>query len=204
MIRFALPKGRLEREVLELLKKIGLVIKKPDNRELIYYDETKNYSFMSVRNMDVATYVEYGIADFGVVGKDILLEQGRDIYEPLDLKFGKCHLMVATRIRIADKPYPLNLRIATKYPNIARKHFLKKGISCEVIKLYGSVELAPIVGLSSHIVDIVTTGKTLQANGLKEIEFISESTARLIVNKSSYKMKFKEIKHIINDLREVL
>jgi ATP phosphoribosyltransferase len=112
--------------------------------------------------------------------------------------------MVATKLENAENAYPLNLRVATKYPNIARKFFLQKGIACEVIKLYGSVELAPIVGLASHIVDVVTTGNTLKANGLKEIEFIAESTARLIVNKVSYKTKFKQIKKLIDNLREVL
>jgi len=204
MLKFALPKGRLEKKTLELLAGCGIEVIKPDTRELIYYSKDKNYSFMSVRNVDVPTYVEHGVADIGVVGKDVLLEQGRELYEPIDLGFGKCHLMVATTAELADKPYPYNLKVGTKYPNIAKKYFLEKGISCEIIKLYGSVELAPIAGLATHIVDIVTTGLTLKENNLKEIEFVQASTARLIVNKASFKMHHEKILQLIAKMREIL
>ena len=153
---------------------------------------------MIIRPSDVPTYVEYGAADVGVVGKDMLLEQDRDVYEPLDLKFGRCRLAIAAkkghkvRERLSAK-----LRVATKYPNVTERYYNQKGIPVEIIKLYGSIELAPVVELADRIVDLVSTGRTLKANDLEEVEVIAESTARLIVNRASLKMKYGEISELM-------
>jgi ATP phosphoribosyltransferase len=151
--------------------------------------------------------VEYGCADIGVVGKDTLLEQGKDLYEPLDLNFGYCRLVVAEP-RDADKNGDptrwSNIRVATSYPNLTEKYFSSKGIQVELIKLYGSIELAPLVGLSERIVDLVSTGATLRDNGMVEVETIAEITTRLIVNRASMKTKHKRIRKIIDDLEAVI
>ena len=162
---------------------------------------------MAVRATDVPTYVEYGCADMGVVGKDTLLEQGKDLYEPLDLHFGYCRLAVAEpkELRQTDDPANWsNIRVATKYPNITERYFAGKGIQVEIIKLYGSIELAPLVGLSERIVDLVSTGATLRENGMVEVETIAEITSRLIVNRASLKTKHARIARIIEDLERVV
>jgi ATP phosphoribosyltransferase len=160
-----------------------------------------------VRATDVPTYVEYGSADLGIVGKDTLMEQGKDVYEPLDLKFGYCRMMVAEPAGLAKDDDPAgwsHIRIATKYPHVAENYFAAKGIQVEIIKLYGSIELAPLVGLSERIVDLVSTGETLKQNGLVEVETIAEITTRLIVNRASLKTKHKRITEIIKGLERVL
>jgi ATP phosphoribosyltransferase len=162
---------------------------------------------MAVRAQDVPTYVEHGCADLGVVGKDTLLEQGCDLYEPLDLRFGYCRLMVAEpkTLREGDDPASWsNIRIATKYPNITERYFAAKGVQVEVIKLYGSIELAPLVGLAERIVDLVSTGGTLRENGLVEVETICDVTSRLIVNRASLKTKHRRIAAIIEGLERVV
>ncbi len=161
--------------------------------------------YMIVRATDVPTYVEYGCADLGIVGKDTLMEQEKDLYEPLDLKFGYCRMMVAepARLALADDPSSwTNIRIATKYPNVTEKYFARKGVQVEIIKLYGSIELAPLVGLSERIVDLVSTGETLRQNGLVEVETIAEITTRLIVNRASLKTKHPRITGIIEGLEK--
>jgi ATP phosphoribosyltransferase len=162
---------------------------------------------MAVRATDVPTYVEYGCADLGVVGKDTLLEQGKDLYEPLDLKFGYCRLVVAEPgelLRDEDPASWSNIRVATKYPNVTERFFAGRGVQVELIKLYGSIELAPLVGLAERIVDLVSTGATMRENGLVEVETIAEITSRLIVNRASLKTKHQRITRIIQDLEKVL
>jgi ATP phosphoribosyltransferase len=161
--------------------------------------------YMIVRATDVPTYVEYGCADLGIVGKDTLLEQEKDLYEPLDLKFGFCRMVVAEPAELSRNDDPAgwtSIRIATKYPNFTEKYFNGKGVQVEIIKLYGSIELAPLVGLSERIVDLVSTGETLKQNGLVEVETIAEITTRLIVNRASLKTKHKRITEIIEGLEK--
>jgi ATP phosphoribosyltransferase len=208
-ITFALPKGRIMQDSMELFGKIGITCPEmdEDNRKLVFENREAGYRFMAVRATDVPTYVEYGCADIGVVGKDTLLEQGKDLYEPLDLKFGYCRLVVAEPKELMQDDDPANwsnIRVATKYPNVTEKYFAGKGVQVELIKLYGSIELAPLVGLSERIVDLVSTGATLRDNGMVEVETIAEITTRLIVNRASLKTKHKRIAKIIDDLETVI
>lgn len=199
-VNVALPKGRLAEDTIELFLKKGITnegVVDFNSRRLTFYDEKNNIKFMMVRNMDVSTYVEHGAADIGVVGKDILLESGSDVYEYLDLGFGYCRLCVAG-IKESDLSYRHDMIVATKYPSLTKNFFAGKGVFVETIKLYGSIELSPIVGLSDFIVDLVSTGQTLKKNGLTEVETILESTARLIGNKSMAKVKYQRIKEIID------
>ena len=208
-ITFALPKGRIMQDSMELFGKIGITCAEmdEDNRKLVFENREAGYRFMAVRATDVPTYVEYGCADIGVVGKDTLLEQGKDLYEPLDLKFGYCRLVVAEPKELVQDDDPANwsnIRVATKYPNVTEKYFSGKGVQVELIKLYGSIELAPLVGLSERIVDLVSTGATLRDNGMVEVETIAEVTTRLIVNRASLKTKHRRIAKIIDDLEKVI
>ncbi len=205
MITLALSKGKLLPPTLELLNKVGYGNHDltPESRRLVFVYPEKGVTLLIVRPSDVPTYVEYGAADAGVVGKDMLLEQDRDVYEPLDLKFGQCRISVAAlrgqelRERLSSR-----VRVATKYPNITERYFNQKGIPVEIIKLYGSIELAPVVGLAESIVDLVSTGNTLRAHDLVEVEVIAESTARLIVNRASLKMKYGPITELIGKLKD--
>lgn len=204
-ITIAIPKGRILQESVSLFGKIGISCSEllADTRKLIFENEAQRMRYMIVRATDVPTYVEYGSADLGIVGKDTLLEQEKDLYEPLDLKFGYCRLMVAEPAGLARDDDPAswsNIRIATKYPNITEKYFAAKGVQTEIIKLYGSIELAPLVGLSERIVDLVSTGETLRQNGLVEVETIAEITTRLVVNRASLKTKHRRITEIIEGL----
>ncbi|ERM90772.1 ATP phosphoribosyltransferase [Caldanaerobacter subterraneus subsp. yonseiensis KB-1] len=205
IVSIALPKGRMTEDAVVLFKKAGISndVLKDISRKLILEDNKNAIKFMLVKPMDVPTYVEHGAADLGVCGKDILLEQKKDLYEVLDLKFGFCRMVVAGPPNVKDS-FLTNKRVATKFPNVAEEFFKKKGENVEIIKLNGSVELAPIVGLSEVIVDIVETGRTLRENGLVVIEEIFPSTARLIVNKASMKTKSERIKDIILKLRKVI
>jgi ATP phosphoribosyltransferase len=209
MLTVALPKGRIQKDTMKLLKQIGISCPEMEegSRKLIFELPDKKIRFMVVRATDVPTYVEHGAADIGVVGKDTLMEQGKDLYEPLDLKIGYCRMIVAEakELQKTDKPSEwTHIRIATKFPNITEKHFRKKGIQVEMIKLYGSIELAPLVGLSERIVDLVSTGETLKQNGLVEVEDIMEVTSRLIVNRASLKTRYERINELIGNLKEVL
>ena len=208
-ITFALPKGRILEDSMELFAQIGITCPEMSekSRKLVFENPELKLRFMAVRATDVPTYVEYGCADIGVVGKDTLLEQGKDLYEPVDMKFGYCRLVVAEPKNLQAEDNPLNwsnIRVATKYPNITERYFAEKGIQVELIKLYGSIELAPLVGLSERIVDLVSTGGTLKANGMVEVETIAEITSRLIVNRASLKTKHQRIAKIIEDLEQVV
>ncbi|MBN1958516.1 MAG: ATP phosphoribosyltransferase [Desulfuromonadales bacterium] len=208
-ITFALPKGRIMQDSMELFGRIGITCDemKEESRKLVFENSEQKFRFMAVRATDVPTYVEYGCADLGVVGKDTLLEQGKNLYEPLDLKFGYCRLVVAEPKSLQESDNPLNwsnIRVATKYPNVTERYFAAKGIQVELIKLYGSIELAPLVGLSERIVDLVSTGGTLKANNLVEVETIAEVTSRLIVNRASLKTKHHRISTIIEGLEKVI
>jgi ATP phosphoribosyltransferase len=208
-ITFALPKGRIMQDSMELFAQIGITCPEMNetSRKLVFENPEQKFRFMAVRATDVPTYVEYGCADLGVVGKDTLLEQGKNLYEPLDLKFGYCRLVVAEPKQLQKSDNPLNwsnIRVATKYPNITERYFTAKGIQVELIKLYGSIELAPLVGLSERIVDLVSTGGTLKANDMVEVETIAEVTTRLIVNRASLKTKHQRISQIIDGLEQVI
>lgn len=208
-ITFALPKGRIMKDSMALFSQIGITCPEMEegSRKLIFENRESRFRFMAVRATDVPTYVEYGCADVGVVGKDTLLEQGKDLYEPLDLKFGYCRMVVAEPKELQREDDPANwsnIRVATKYPNITERYFASKGVQVELIKLYGSIELAPLVGLSERIVDLVSTGATLRENGMVEVETIAEVTTRLIVNRASLKTKHQRITQIIEGLEKII
>ena len=203
MLNIALPKGRLGEKVYKKLEESGYNCGDiyDDSRKLIFTNDEIGVSYFLVKPSDVAIYVELGAADIGVVGKDILLESSPDVYELLDLGFGKCRMAVAAKNGYAeDLSRPL--RIATKFVNIAKNYFDTKNRETEIIKLYGSIELAPILGISDVIVDIVETGTTLRENDLSVIEEIVPISARLIANKSSYKFKQSQIDKIVEGLRQ--
>jgi ATP phosphoribosyltransferase len=203
----ALPKGRLFVPSLLLLKHLGASPEglTEDGRKLTFDLPEQRLRLMIVRAVDVPTYVEYGAADLGIAGKDQLLEQNREVYEPLDLGFGRCRLVLAEpALRGSNHPVSTKVRVATKYPNITERFFSEKGIPVEIIKLYGSIELAPLVGLADQIVDLSDTGETLRQNGLAVLEQIAASTARLIVNRASLKIKHERIKSLIREVKRVL
>lgn len=208
-ITIALAKGRLALKSLEMLEQIGIScdeIKDKTSRKLIFVNEDLKLKFFLAKANDVPTYVEYGAADIGVVGKDTILEEGRKMYEVVDLGIGRCRMCVAGPASAKELLHHGELiRVATKYPNIAKNYFYnKKHQTVEIIKLNGSIELAPIVGLSEVIVDIVETGSTLKENGLEVLEEICSLSARMVVNEVSMKMEHERITRIINDLKEVI
>ena len=208
-LTFALAKGRLAKTAMEMFGKIGIECKEmqdKDTRKLIFINEELKLKFFLSKASDVPTYVEYGAADIGIVGKDTIMEEDRKLYAVLDLDFGKCKMCVCGP---ASAKELLNdgsmIRVASKYPKIAKDYFYnKKHKTVDVIKLNGSVELAPIVGLSEVIVDIVETGTTLRENGLEVLEEICPLSARLVVNQVSMKMEDERIKKIISDLQKVI
>lgn len=206
-LTFALAKGRLAEKTMELLEEIGITCDemKEKSRKLIFTNEKLKLKFFLAKATDVPTYVEYGAADIGIIGKDTLLEEKRNICEVLDLKFGKCRFAVAGKEEIREKLEKSNdLRVATKYPNIAKEYFYhKKHQTVEIVKLNGSVELGPIVGLADVIVDIVETGSTLKENGLKVLEEICPISARMVVNPVSMKMQSEKITEIIKGLARI-
>jgi len=207
MITVALAKGTLLAPTLDLFKRAGYRSHgiSAESRRLVFTDPEQGLTLLIVRPTDIPTYVEYGAADAGVVGKDVLLEQERDVYEPLDLKIGGCRISVAAlrgleqRERLSAK-----IRVATKYPRITERYFNRKGVPVEIIKLYGSIELAPVVGLAERIVDLVSSGNTLKAHDLVEVDVIAHSTARLIVNRASLKMKHGSLTELIERLKRGL
>ncbi|MDF2590378.1 MAG: phosphoribosyltransferase [Anaerocolumna sp.] len=208
-LTFALAKGRLAKKTLEILEQIGFTcdeMKDPDSRKLIFVNEEQKIKIFLAKATDVPTYVEYGAADIGVVGRDTILEEGRKLYEVIDLGLGKCRMCVAGPKEAKELlQHGELIRVATKYPNIAKDYFYnKKHQTVEIIKLNGSIELAPIVGLSEVIVDIVETGSTLRENGLDVLEEICTLSARMVVNQVSMKMEHERITKLISDLREVL
>ena len=208
-LTFALTKGRLADKTLSLLESIGLTceeMKDKSSRKLVFVNEEQKLRFFLAKGPDVPTYVEYGAADIGVVGKDTLLEEGRRVYEVLDLGFGKCRMCVCGPARAQEllKHHKM-IRVASKYPNIAKEYFYnKKNQTVDIIKLNGSVELGPIVGLSDVIVDIVETGGTLRENGLEVLEEVCPISARMIVNQVSMQMQPERIKDLIARLRGCL
>ena len=208
-LTFALTKGRLAKKTLEMLERLGITceeMKDKDSRKLIFVNEELGLKFFLAKGPDVPTYVEYGAADIGVVGKDTIIEEGRKVHEVLDLGFGKCRMCVcgpeSAREVLENNQL---IRVATKYPNIAKDYFFnRKHQTVDLIKLNGSIELAPIVGLSEVIVDIVETGSTLKENGLKVLEEVCPLSARMVVNQVSMKMENERIRKLIEDLRRVL
>ena len=205
-LTFALGKGRLANQTLELFEKIGITceeMKDKNSRKLIFTNEELKLRFFLAKGPDVPTYVEYGAADIGVVGKDTILEEGRKVHEVLDLGYGKCKMCVCGYKDAAPLLQHHELiRVATKYPNIAKDNFYnKKHQTVEIIKLNGSIELAPIVGLSEVIVDIVETGSTLRENGLEVLEEVCPLSARMIVNPVSMRMESERIKNLLMKLR---
>lgn len=208
-LTFALAKGRLAKKTLSLFDEMGITCdeaRDPDTRKLIFTNEEHKIKFFLSKASDVPTYVEYGAADIGVVGKDTLLEEGRNLYEVMDLGFGKCKMCVCGPAS-AKELLARNeiIRVASKYPNIAQDYFNnKKNQTVEIIKLNGSVELAPIVDLSEVIVDIVETGSTLRENGLEVLEEICPLSARVVVNQVSLKMEHERIRKLLHDLNELI
>ena len=208
-LTFALGKGRLAKKTLEMFEQIGITceeMKDKDTRNLIFVNEEFKLRFFLAKGPDVPTYVEYGAADIGIVGKDTILEEGRNIYEVLDLGFGKCRMCICGPENAKEL---LNhhelIRVATKYPRIAKDYFYnKKHQTVEIIKLNGSIELAPIVGLSEVICDIVETGSTLRENGLSVLEEVCPLSARMVVNQVSMKMENERITKLISDLKTVI
>ena len=206
-IAIALPKGRLFDEAVGLFARLGVggVEALADSRRLTCEDADGRFRFLALKPVDIPVYVEHGATDLGIVGKDLLLEQGRDVYEPLDLGFGACRLVVAepASLRLHDDPRSwTSLRVATKYPRLTERHFSQKGIQVEIVHLSGSIELAPTMGLAERIVDLVATGRTLRENGLVEVEEILKSSARLIVNRASLKTRYQAIQMVIEGLRK--
>lgn len=207
MLTIALSKGKLMESALDLFRRAGYAITglSGESRRLIFVSPENDMTFLIVRPSDVPTYVEYGGADAGIVGKDVLMEQDSDVYEPLDLGFGACRISVAalqgsgSNDRLSSK-----IRIATKYPRISERYFNMRGIPVEIVKLYGSIELAPVVGLADRIVDLVETGSTLKAHDLAEVEVIAQSSARFIVNRASLRLKQEPLMALIRKLRSVV
>ena len=208
-LTFALAKGRLAKKAMELFEEIGITceeMKDPASRKLIFVNEEQKLRFFLSKGPDVPTYVEYGAADIGIVGKDTILEENRRVYEVLDLGFGKCRMCVCGPKSAEELlKHHERIRVASKYPEIAKDYFYnKKHQTVDIIKLNGSVELGPLVGLSDVIVDIVETGSTLHENGLAVLEEVCPLSARLIVNQVSMQMEKERIGKLVNDLKEAL
>lgn len=203
LLRVAMPKGRIYKQASKLFREAGIPIPDDfdDSRKLIIPFPEAGMEFIMAKPVDVPTYVEYGTADIGVVGKDVLIEENRRVYELLDLNIARCRMSV---IGLPDWKPVLHPRVATKYPNAASRYFREKGQQVEVIKLNGSIELAPLIGLADRIVDMVETGQTLKENGLVELEQIHSITSRLIANRVSYRMKNDRIQEVANHLQQVV
>ncbi|MFD0871690.1 ATP phosphoribosyltransferase [Chlamydia abortus] len=203
LLKVAMPKGRINQPAVRLLQQAGFSI--PDDleesRKLVIVAPEAGMEFIMAKPVDVATYVEYGAADIGIVGKDVLMEENRDVYELLDLNIAKCRMSV---IGLPDWQPSTNPRVATKYPNVASQYFRERGQQVEVIKLNGSIELAPLIGLADRIVDMVETGRTLKENGLVEMETMFDVTSRLIANRVSYRMKNERIQDVCDRLQSVI
>ena len=204
-ITLALTKGRVLRETLPLLELAGIVPAEDifSSRKLVFSTNKANMRLILLRGSDVPTYVQYGAADIGVTGKDLLLEhQGSGYYEPLDLGIARCRLMTAVPVGVSSSQG--RLRVATKYVNIARQFYAQKGTQADLIKLYGAMELAPILDLADEIIDIVDTGNTLKSNGLQSRDKIADISARLIVNKATMKTKYSDVQAIVDSLSQVV
>jgi len=206
MITIAIAKGRMQDGALSLLSSAGIRLSEEalNSRRLALTDESGDYRFIFVKPADVPVHVEHGIADCGVVGRDVLMESEADLLLPLDLNIARCRLVVAAADADALAKVQGMIRVATKYSQIARAHFGARGIPVEIIQLSGSVELAPALGLSDMIVDLVETGTTLRENGLTVVEEITESTGRLVVNRASYQLKAEEVNRLVQALERAL
>ncbi|WP_059103342.1 ATP phosphoribosyltransferase [Shouchella shacheensis] len=203
-LTMAMPKGRIFEEAAGLLRQAGYALPGSfeESRKLIVDVPEENIRFILAKPMDVPTYVEHGVADIGVAGKDVMLEEARDVYEVLDLQISACHMAVAALP--GYEKGELNPKVASKYPNLAATYFKEQGEQVEIIKLNGSIELAPLIGLANRIVDIVSTGQTLVENGLAELEKIKPITSRLIVNPVSYRTRAVEIDEMVERLSTVV
>ncbi|RIK32063.1 MAG: ATP phosphoribosyltransferase [Chloroflexi bacterium] len=204
-LTIALPKGRLLPHALAVLEAIGLDVRelRGATRKLIVADTKHDARFLLLKPFDVATFVEYGAADWGIVGQDVLLENESDLFEPLTLPFGFCRIALAARRERAQTDWRLEtaLRVASKYPRLTRKFFVERGWSVEIIPLHGSIEIAPALGLSDLVVDIVDTGRTLKENGLVELETLGQAQAALIVNRASHALRFREIQNVLDAVK---
>lgn len=208
----ALPKGRILKEVMPILKRAGIApeaaFDDPDSRQLSFATNHPTLKIIRVRSFDVATFVAFGAAQLGVAGNDVLMEfDYREIYAPLDLKIGHCRLAVAEPKELSEHDDPKkwsHVRVATKYPNVTRRHFAARGVQAECIKLNGAMELAPTLGLCKRIVDLVSTGATLKANGLVEVETIAEITSRLIINRTAFKTRSREVAYWLKNFQGAL
>jgi ATP phosphoribosyltransferase len=204
LLTLALPKGRLLDGALELVAGLGVEGVDAESRKLIFTDARRGLRLLFLKPADVPAYVTYGAADLGIVGKDILLEQAPDVYEPLDLGFGFCRLVVAEPRELWKRDDPAKwswVRVATKYPRLTEQYFSERGVQVEIVRLDGSIELAPLVGLAERIVDLVQTGETLRANGLAEVAEIARSTARLIVNRAAMKTEHAAVTGLIDQMK---
>jgi len=200
-LTIAIAKGRLQRDALDLFAKVGLRLPETyDSRCLSMEDESGRARFLFVKPTDVPVYVEHGVADCGVVGRDVLLESDSDLLQPLSLDIGCCQIVIAARPELKEDNHTM-LRVATKYPQIAARHFGSRGQPVEIIQLSGSVELAPVLGLAECILDLVETGRTLRENGLRIVEVVAQSSAQLVVNRASYQLKAKVLSELIGALR---
>jgi ATP phosphoribosyltransferase len=207
-LTIALPKGRLFQESVTLLEKIHCTAEGlGEGRRLVFEDIEQRTRFLILRPVDIPTYVEYGAADVGIVGKDVIDEGERDVYEPLDLKFGRCRLVVAQPGNVPQEQSLTDwsyIRVATKFPRITERYYNGKGVPVEIIRLSGSIELAPLVGLCERIVDLVETGRTMAENGLVVVGEVMRVSARLIVNRASQKTKYKQVTDLISRLKQVI
>lgn len=203
ILKVAMPKGRIYKKAAELFRKAGIEVPLDvdDSRKLIVHLPEVGMEFILAKPVDVPIYVEHGVADIGIVGKDVLIEENRAVYELLDLGIARCRMSV---IGLPDWKPGIQQRVATKYPNVASQYFREQGQQVEVIKLNGSIELAPMIGLADRIVDMVETGETLRENGLVEMETIFGITSRLIANRVSYRMKNEEIQKLCDQLQMVI
>jgi ATP phosphoribosyltransferase len=204
-LTITIAKGRLQAETLDLLARAGLDFSSEtlSSRRLAIEDESRRYRLIFVKPADVPVYVEHGVADCGIVGRDVLLESEADLLQPLSLNIGACRIVVAARNDAPVRQLGM-LKVATKYPRIAARHFGARGVAVDLIELSGSVELASVLGLADCVVDLVETGKTLQENGLRIIEVIAESAARLVVNRASYQLKAKAVGQLIKSLEATM
>ena len=207
-LRIALPKGRMMEEALEVWRRLGSGVSDDqlDSRRLILPSTDGRFEFLPVKSQDVAAYVEAGVADAGVAGFDVLLEHAPDVLQPLDLGFGACSIVIAAR---GEQDYPhlpggVTPRVATKYINVARRFLARRGLQAELVKLSGSVEIAPLLGMAHWIVDLTETGRTLRENGLVIVETVARSSARLILNRASHKLRLDEHQQLLADLEDVL
>jgi ATP phosphoribosyltransferase len=205
MLVIALCKGRLLDPSIECLAQAGIRFQDDiaSSRKLIFETADGRHRAVLVKPADVPTYVEYGAADIGIVGRDVLLEMRSDVLQPLDLKFGYCKIAIAGPAGLNGQNLP-TVRVATKYPNITMDHYNGRGVPVEIIPLSGSIELAPLIGLADRIVDVVQTGRTLKENGLEVLEVIAESTARLLINRAGYQTKREEVRGLIQALEKVV